>query len=108
MDRRGVNRAPDTAAAGGPFASFVIGPAAREDREIIADRGRVLPHAAAGHPRPSATGAVRAAFFVFNPAPDPVQRGMPSLDEIVAYCDRRTRRAAFKDFPGAVNGRARA
>jgi len=29
---------------------------------------------------------------------------MPTLDEIVAYCDRRTRRAAFKDFPGAVNG----
>ncbi len=26
------------------------------------------------------------------------------LDEIVAYCDRRTRRAAFQDFPGACNG----
>ena len=29
---------------------------------------------------------------------------MPTLDEIVAYCDRRTRRAAFQDFPGACNG----
>jgi dinuclear metal center YbgI/SA1388 family protein len=29
---------------------------------------------------------------------------MPTLDEIVAYCDRRTRRAAFTDFPGACNG----
>ena len=29
---------------------------------------------------------------------------MPTLDEIVAYCDRRTRRAAFLDFPGADNG----
>jgi dinuclear metal center YbgI/SA1388 family protein len=26
------------------------------------------------------------------------------LEEIVAYCDRRTRRAAFTDFPGAFNG----
>jgi dinuclear metal center YbgI/SA1388 family protein len=29
---------------------------------------------------------------------------MPTLKEIVAYCDRRTRRAAFPDFPGACNG----
>jgi len=29
---------------------------------------------------------------------------MASLDEIVAYCDRRTRPAAFKDAPGAFNG----
>ncbi|MDD2764434.1 MAG: Nif3-like dinuclear metal center hexameric protein [Opitutaceae bacterium] len=29
---------------------------------------------------------------------------MPTLDEIVAYCDRRTRRAAFTDYPGASNG----
>jgi dinuclear metal center YbgI/SA1388 family protein len=29
---------------------------------------------------------------------------MPTIDEIVAYCDRRTRRAAFRDFPGACNG----
>ncbi|HUL52604.1 MAG TPA: Nif3-like dinuclear metal center hexameric protein [Opitutaceae bacterium] len=29
---------------------------------------------------------------------------MPTLDELVGYCDRRTRRAAFQDFPGAVNG----
>jgi dinuclear metal center YbgI/SA1388 family protein len=29
---------------------------------------------------------------------------MPTLDEIVAYCDRRTRRSAFRDFPGAGNG----
>ena len=29
---------------------------------------------------------------------------MPTLEEIVAYCDRRTRRAAFLDFPGACNG----
>ena len=29
---------------------------------------------------------------------------MPALDEIVAWCDRRTRRAAFVDYPGAVNG----
>lgn len=26
------------------------------------------------------------------------------LDEIVAYCDQRTRRTAFTDFPGAANG----
>ncbi len=29
---------------------------------------------------------------------------MPNLDHLVAYCDHRTRRNAFKDFPGAVNG----
>jgi len=29
---------------------------------------------------------------------------MPTLDEIVAYCDRRTRRSAFQDYPGAANG----
>ena len=29
---------------------------------------------------------------------------MPTLDEIVAYCDRRTRRATFPDYPGACNG----
>jgi dinuclear metal center YbgI/SA1388 family protein len=29
---------------------------------------------------------------------------MPTLDEMVAYCDRRTRRAAFQDSPGACNG----
>lgn len=29
---------------------------------------------------------------------------MSRLADLVAYCDRRTRRAAFKDFPGAVNG----
>jgi dinuclear metal center YbgI/SA1388 family protein len=29
---------------------------------------------------------------------------MPTLDEIVAYCDRRTRRTTFQDFPGADNG----
>ena len=29
---------------------------------------------------------------------------MPTLDEIVAWCDRRTRRAAFIDYPGAMNG----
>ena len=29
---------------------------------------------------------------------------MPTLDEIVAFCDRRTRRTAFVDFPGALNG----
>jgi len=29
---------------------------------------------------------------------------MPTLEEMVAYCDRRTRRAAFVDYPGAVNG----
>ena len=29
---------------------------------------------------------------------------MPTLEQIVAYCDRRTRRAAFTDFPGACNG----
>jgi dinuclear metal center YbgI/SA1388 family protein len=27
-----------------------------------------------------------------------------SLSELVAYCDRRTRRTAFKDAPGACNG----
>lgn len=29
---------------------------------------------------------------------------MPTLDEVTLYCDKRTRRAAFKDFPGAHNG----
>jgi dinuclear metal center YbgI/SA1388 family protein len=29
---------------------------------------------------------------------------MPTLHDLVAYCDRRTRRAAFKDAPGACNG----
>ena len=29
---------------------------------------------------------------------------MPTLHEITDYCDKRTRRAAFKDYPGAVNG----
>jgi len=29
---------------------------------------------------------------------------MPTLQEITDYCDQRTRRAAFKDFPGAHNG----
>lgn len=29
---------------------------------------------------------------------------MPSLSELVDYCDQRTRRAAFKDAPGAFNG----
>lgn len=29
---------------------------------------------------------------------------MPTLSELVAYCDRRTRRTAFADFPGACNG----
>ena len=43
-------------------------------------------------------------FFAFNLTRGRLQRGMPTLDEIVAYCDRRTRRAAFLDFPGACNG----
>lgn len=29
---------------------------------------------------------------------------MAKLDDLVAYCDRRTRRAAFTDYPGACNG----
>jgi len=29
---------------------------------------------------------------------------MPRLDDLVAYCDRRTRLASFKDAPGAFNG----
>jgi len=29
---------------------------------------------------------------------------MPSLDQIVAYCDRRIRVRAIADFPGALNG----
>ncbi|MDB6169221.1 MAG: hypothetical protein JWM88_2085 [Verrucomicrobia bacterium] len=29
---------------------------------------------------------------------------MTKLTDVVAYCDQRTRRAAFKDFPGAFNG----
>src|SRR3954468_16195631 len=29
---------------------------------------------------------------------------MPSLDDLVSYCDKRTRRSAFKDAPGAFNG----
>jgi len=29
---------------------------------------------------------------------------MPNLADLAAWCDRRTRRAAFVDFPGAANG----
>lgn len=29
---------------------------------------------------------------------------MPKLSDLVDYCDRRTRRSAFKDAPGACNG----
>ena len=29
---------------------------------------------------------------------------MPTLKDIVAYCDKRTRLAAFKDAPGSFNG----
>lgn len=29
---------------------------------------------------------------------------MPTLQDVVDYCDQRTRRSAFKDFPGAQNG----
>ncbi|MBI3886582.1 MAG: Nif3-like dinuclear metal center hexameric protein [Opitutae bacterium] len=29
---------------------------------------------------------------------------MPTLHELADYCDKRTRRTAFKDYPGAVNG----
>jgi dinuclear metal center YbgI/SA1388 family protein len=29
---------------------------------------------------------------------------MPSLTDLVSYCDQRTRRSAFKDAPGAFNG----
>jgi len=29
---------------------------------------------------------------------------MPTLADLVTYCDRRTRRTAFKDSPGACNG----
>ncbi|MDD3180484.1 MAG: Nif3-like dinuclear metal center hexameric protein [Opitutaceae bacterium] len=29
---------------------------------------------------------------------------MASLRDLVSYCDRRTRRSAFHDYPGAING----
>lgn len=29
---------------------------------------------------------------------------MPTLSDLVAHCDRRTRRTAFTDYPGSVNG----
>lgn len=29
---------------------------------------------------------------------------MPTLSDLVAYCDRRTRRTAFTDYPGSFNG----
>jgi dinuclear metal center YbgI/SA1388 family protein len=29
---------------------------------------------------------------------------MPTLTDLVAYCDRRTRRTSFTDFPGSSNG----
>ena len=29
---------------------------------------------------------------------------MPTLQDLVSYCDERTRRLAFKDYPGARNG----
>ncbi len=44
------------------------------------------------------------AIFAFNRRPRRVERGMPTLEAIVAWCDRRMRRAAFVDYPGAVNG----
>jgi hypothetical protein len=34
-----------------------------------------------------------SGIFAFNRLPGRVQQGMPTLDEIVACCDRRTRRA---------------
>jgi dinuclear metal center YbgI/SA1388 family protein len=43
-------------------------------------------------------------FFAFNPPRRGVQRSMAHLADLVAWCDRRTRRAAFQDFPGAHNG----
>jgi dinuclear metal center YbgI/SA1388 family protein len=35
-----------------------------------------------------------------RPQPPP----MASLPQLVEYCDKRTRRSSFKDFPGALNG----
>jgi dinuclear metal center YbgI/SA1388 family protein len=29
---------------------------------------------------------------------------MPTLNDLVSYCDRRTRRSAFADYPGSFNG----
>src|SRR5947207_1460654 len=29
---------------------------------------------------------------------------MPTLNDLTAYCDKRTRRSSFKDYAGAVNG----
>lgn len=39
-----------------------------------------------------------------HPAPTLNLRAMASLQQLVDYCDRRTRRSSFKDYPGAVNG----
>ena len=43
---------------------------------------------------------MRPVVRTFNLTPMPA----PSLQQLVDYCDRRTRRAAFKDYPGAGNG----
>lgn len=39
-----------------------------------------------------------------GPPPALNLRAMASLAQLVDHCDRRTRRSAFKDYPGAVNG----
>jgi dinuclear metal center YbgI/SA1388 family protein len=36
--------------------------------------------------------------------PQAHQPAMPTLHDLVSYCDERTRRSAFKDAPGAFNG----
>jgi dinuclear metal center YbgI/SA1388 family protein len=36
--------------------------------------------------------------------PQPHQPAMPTLQDLVTYCDERTRRSAYKDAPGAFNG----
>ena len=43
---------------------------------------------------------MRPVIPPLNLAPMPA----PSLQQLVDFCDRRTRRSAFKDYPGAVNG----
>ena len=61
-----------------------------------------VPRRTPGRRRPS--GGALSVFFVFNRSGGRLKQGMPKLAELVTYCDRRTRRAAFPDFAGACNG----
>src|SRR5690606_16348878 len=61
-------------------------------RNIISSTVGTVPHEATRKPPLAGHSAL----------PQPAH--MASLQQLVDYCDRRTRRSSFKDYPGAVNG----